>query len=227
VDVRIDVVEGPRANVSVATDARGRYELPGSFSGTILVRASKDGYVPVAKRHDPTAWSQERQQLGFMLELSSPSVNLTGTYALTLTADTACTQFPADLRTRSYPVSVALRQNTSEPHQYEAALGGGMFLPSPLLGRFQISVAGTIGHFYLGDPYDWIDAIVEELAPSTYLAIWGFGELPVAESPIAGRLQYGGFEYCVSSTSPVANGWYRCPTEAIRCGLQRLQLARQ
>jgi hypothetical protein len=66
-----------------------------------------------------------------------------------------------------------------------------------------ISVAGTFGHFYLGDPYDWTDAIVEELSPSTYLEIWGYGGLPVDESPIAGALSYGGFEYCISSTSPV------------------------
>ena len=226
-DVRIEVVDSQRAGASVVTDAAGRYELAGSFSGAMLVRASKNGYVAVDKRHDPSIWRQERQQLAFTLELSSPSVNLTGSYALTLTADAACTGLPVEVRTRTYPASIALRENPSEPHQYEAVLGGATFLASPLVGRFQISVAGTFGYFYLGDPYDWIDAIVEELAPSTYLATWGFGGLPVGESPIVGALAYGGFEYCVSSTSPVANGWYRCPAEAIRCGLQRLQLVRQ
>ncbi len=75
-------------------------------------------------------------------------------------------------------------------------------------------------------PYDWIDAIVEELTPSTYLAIWGFGELPIGELSIAGTLAYGAFEYCVSPTSPVSNGWYRCP-QAVKCPMQRLQLDRQ
>jgi hypothetical protein len=154
-------------------------------------------------------------------------VNLTGSYTLTLTADAACTGFHDELRTRTYPASIALRQNSLEPHQYEAALGGAAFLASTLVGGFLISVAGTFGHFYLGDPCDWTDAIVEELAPSTYLAIWGYGDLPVDGSPIAGALSYGGFEYCVSSTSPVRDGWYRCPVEPVRCGLQRLQLVRR
>jgi hypothetical protein len=75
----------------------------------MLVRAAKDGYIPAAKRHDPSAWNQERQQLAFTLELSSTSVNLTGRYTLTLTADAACTRLPAELRTRTYPASIALR----------------------------------------------------------------------------------------------------------------------
>jgi hypothetical protein len=45
------------------TDGRGRYRLPGSFSDVVVVRASKDGYVPVTKRHEPNAGQQEQQQL--------------------------------------------------------------------------------------------------------------------------------------------------------------------
>ena len=176
-DVRIEVLDGQRAGAFAVTNAVGRYELPGSFAGAMLVRAAKDGYVSTAKRHDPSTWSQERQQLGFTLEVSSPSVNLTGRYTLTLTADAACTRLPAEVRTRRYPTSIALRQRAPEPHQYEGELSGATFLASPLVGRFQISVAGTFGYFYLGDPYDWGDAIVEELAPSTYLAIWDSGSL--------------------------------------------------
>jgi hypothetical protein len=225
-DAHIEIVDGAQAGLSVVTDAHGRYVMPGSLSSAVLVRASKEGYVTVTKRHDPSGWSEERQTLGFTLDLSSPSVDLRGTYTLTLTGDSACPRFPSELRMRTYPASITLGRNSPDTHQYEAVLGGATFLASPLVGRFQINVAGTFGHFYLGDPYDWIDAIVEELAPSRYLAIWGFGGLPVGDFPIAGALR-GGFEYCVSSTSPVVNGWYRCPAEPITCPLQRLQLVRR
>ena len=41
-DVRVEVIEGPRAGVSAAKDSSGRYELPGVSSDAIVVHASKD-----------------------------------------------------------------------------------------------------------------------------------------------------------------------------------------
>jgi len=51
-NVRIEVIDGSRAGDSATTDAIGRYELAGPFSGAITVRASKDGYVSVTRSHD-------------------------------------------------------------------------------------------------------------------------------------------------------------------------------
>jgi hypothetical protein len=224
-DVRIEVVEGDRAGTAAITGRGGGYAFPGTFTGAILVRASKTGYLDVVRRHDPSTWRQEQQQLAFTMPLSSPSVDLTGRYTLTLTAVDGCS-LPPEMRTRTYPVSIVQRQGRSEPHQYEAVLEGGTFVAAPLAGRFQIDVAGTFGYFYLGNPYDWNDAIVEEVAPMTYLALWGFGGLTIDRSPIAGALEYGGFEACASSTSPVTNGWYRCPA-ATKCALQAFELVKR
>lgn len=224
-DVRIEVVEGDRAGVAAITGTDGHYAFPGTFAGAIRVRASKGGYIDVVTRHDPSTWTQDQQQLGFTMKVSSPSVDLTGRYTLTLTAADGCT-LPPEMRTRTYPVSIAQRQGRSEPHQYEAVLERGTFVAAPLVGRFSIDVAGTFGYVYLGNPYDWLDAIVEEVAPTTYLIIYGFGGLTVDQSPIAGTLEWGGFEYCASSTTPVTDGRYHCPA-ATKCGLQRFELVKR
>ena len=159
------------------------------------------------------------------MQLSSPYVDMTGSYTLTLTTAGAC-NLPPEMRTRTYPVSIARREGLSEPHQYHAVLAGGTFVASPLLGRFPIDVAGTFAYFYLGNPYDWTDAIVEEVAPSTYLAMWQSRGLTVDRCRLR-ALEYGGFEYCVSSTSPVTQGWYRCPVAPVKCDLQRFELVKQ
>lgn len=52
-DVRIEIVDGPGIGRFAVTDALGHYALPGMFSGTIAVRASKDGYVSVTTTFQP------------------------------------------------------------------------------------------------------------------------------------------------------------------------------
>lgn len=49
VNVTIEVFGGPRNGVNATTDASGHYAFSGTFTNTVSLRASKDGYVPVIK----------------------------------------------------------------------------------------------------------------------------------------------------------------------------------
>jgi hypothetical protein len=80
-----------------------------------------------------------------------------------------------------------------------------------------------------GIRYDDVTSIVEELAPSTYLAIWGGASLSVGGPMIAGPLN-GGFEFCPSPAPFTAvNGLYRCPVQTVGCSSanHRVQMVRR
>lgn len=209
-DARVEVVDGPRAGVFALTDASGRYALPGVFSDTITVRASKDEYISVTKTYQ-TAFPG-RQDLSFSMELSAPSVNIAGDYTLTLTADSACSELPAVARSRTY--AAAIVPSPTLPHQYEAVLSGATFYPSALNDRLGIGVAGSFAHILVGIWWDSGVGIAEELAPSTYVAIAGGAAASVGGSSISGALA-GWFEYCAGPG--LGPGLYRCGVAPVTC----------
>ena len=84
------------------TGRSSNYAFPGTFAGAIRVRASKAGYIDVVKqRRKSERWRQVEQYLGLTMQLSSPYVDMTGSYTLTLTAAGAC-NLPPEMRTRTY-----------------------------------------------------------------------------------------------------------------------------
>jgi hypothetical protein len=207
-DVRVEVVDGLSAGVFATTNTVGHYELPW-VSEPFTVRATKEGYAPFT-----TTRSMQYSPLSIwiVLALSTPSVNLTGDYTLTLTADTACSgNLPDAARSRIYTVSMTSIPNT--PENYRAVLGGATFLSSEA-GQFDVDVAGAYAHFRFGDPWNDGDAakrsgsyIVEEVAPSTYLGIAGSAGLTVnGGTTISGSFS-GEVDYCVNPT--IVD--YKCP----------------
>jgi hypothetical protein len=71
--------------------------------------------------------------------------------------------------------------------------------------------------------------LVETIAPSSYLAIWGSAILPVGGSVTAGTFS-GAFQYCESAGAPVTRGnIYYCPVQPIYCGSSnhRVELRRR
>ena len=88
-------------------------------------------------------------------------------------------------------------------------MGGATFLSSEV-GRFFVDVAGTYAHFRFGDYYDDGSEIVEEVAPSTYLAIQGSAGLTVNGGTTISDSFSGTFEYCVNPNN-AAIVIYQCP----------------
>lgn len=195
--------------VSALTDSTGRFGLPGVFSGSITVRASKADYIPMTKTYE-TRFAGA-QALHFSLELSRPPASIAGDYTATFRADPSCTQLPEATRTRTYTATVTPRAAT--PTTYDVVLSGARFWPAPRTDRFFGGVAGSSVRFIM-DEGDGL-AVVEELAPSQSLALYGEADGEIDGSAIAGSFS-GSFDYCSDSGSPPV-GSLRCTATPVRC----------
>ena len=177
--VRVEIVDGVRAGASVTSDAEGRFSFSGGqFVDGIRFRATKDGYVG-ATVSGPLQfpWPSAVAHLTLTLESLAPPVKIeAGDYTLALVADSACTDIPGDLRTRTYsatitpaPPSSGLPPNT----RYDVTVSG------PFLSSFGfgIGVAGNHLRFEIDGP-----AFFEHFPPFTYLEIAGSGGTSVETS---------------------------------------------
>jgi hypothetical protein len=149
-DVRIQVVEGSQVGVSTMTDASGRFELPGTFTGVVVVQAEKAGYVSMTRRTRSGPYVGGRQTLFFDMALDAPSVNLTGDWNMTLQAEASCAAVPELLRTRTYTASLA--PSLLRPQNYVGLLSGAEFR-GPRTEMY-IGVASTYASFDLSSGWD-------------------------------------------------------------------------
>jgi hypothetical protein len=215
--VRIDVVDGPGAGTFATTDDSGRYEFPGTFSGfssdTMTIKATKDGYAPSLMRYQPKISGREALS-AFMLDLSTPSVNITGDYTITFTVDPSCSGFPDAIRTRTY--AVAMTPMPGNSNRYQALLGGATSFPFASHDRFGVGVVGTFAHFDFGYPWGYGDytSIIEQVAPPIggYVYIDGSADLSVGGLTISGSFQ-GDFSYCPTTGGTLFN----CPIKSVGC----------
>jgi hypothetical protein len=170
---RVEVIDGSRAGTVVTTDESGRFSMPGTFTGNITLTVSKEGYARETRPLFPSGHTLPanpggRFEFYFRLESLLPSPNVAGVYTLTLTADKACTDLPAEARTRTYTgTAIASARATV----FGGTLSGDQFLPSPFCfaggscsyNHFGVSMVGDYAAVSVG--------VVERLGDSTYLAI--------------------------------------------------------
>ena len=221
---RLEVIDGPLAGTTAFTGADGRFLMPGKLPDSFTLRASKDGYIPVTKSWPPIPGRPPIGATGvdFWFELSSsgPFIDLTGTYEMTLTADSACTSLPAVARQRTYTAAIRL---LNKPTDFLVTLSGASFyMPYDSFG------GQTAGEFVRFDVYRWIEvvepAIVEQLHDNAVVAIQGTAPTSVTvpiSATITAALE-GSFEYCSDRlTGPV----YQCPSaERVTCASANHQL---
>jgi hypothetical protein len=202
-NVIIEVVGGPRNGANATTDASGRYALTGTFTNTVSLRASRDGYVPVIRSATANSTSGP-QDLSFSLEQIAASTNIAGEYTLTLSADASCTELPAIARMRSYPVTITREASSLSSQFYKISPTAGTFYPSNLNNSLNAGVAGS---FVRVMSFDYGIGLVEQVAPNTYVSIWGASNAEIRGPTISG-VWSGGFEYCEGAgTGP---GFFRC-----------------
>ncbi len=156
--VAVEVVDGSGTGRSATTDSVGRFQLPGTFTGTIAVRASKDGYLTKTRNYSPETLNQYAR-LSFYLDSRSPAIDLTGEYTLTFKAASACTQLPAAARERTYQAAMT---RTTESYLYDVRLKEGTFF-NP---HFPLHVVNNFARFWV-EPWGDYGPIVELLTPST------------------------------------------------------------
>src|SRR5262249_10858160 len=135
--------------------------------------------------------------LTFYLNVFDSPANIAGDYFLTFTADNACADLPAALRTRTYAATIAPAPADARFH---LTANGPLFQKydnSWTYNGFEIGVAGHYLSMFLFGGHN--PAIVERLAPNTYLAFSGNATTSVGTStpsPMATAFD-GWIEYCV------------------------------
>ena len=191
--VRIEFLDGPQAGTSTETDADSAFSFSGTFTGVVTVRATKEGYVSAtqALNLQLVCCSSDSAFIFFTLESAVPSVKIEpGDYSLTLIADNACGDLPADLRTRTYSATITRGSTLPSNTHYDVEVSG------PLLSSFGFGI-GVSGN-YLGFVIDG-PAFFEHIPPLTYLEIAGQGGTSV-DTSILSTISIpfaGSFEYCV------------------------------
>jgi hypothetical protein len=186
-DVRVEVIDGPGLGVFALTNASGEYALPGVFSDTIAVRATKAGYVTETQTFPfSRPWPSGHFELHFSLD--TPSVNLAGDYTLTVAADPACSEFPPQARSRTYLSTVTPSPYLS--NGYVVTLSGATFFPNN--NTINAVVAGDSARFDI-DPYSDM-VVTEALTGSAALTFWGTSSAtvgaPSISAPFAGTVEY-------------------------------------
>lgn len=180
---RVELLDGPQAGMSMTAGANGDFSLTATVDDTTRFRASKDGHVTATATILPSCdRCNTRRWVFFYLALLDPPVAIAGRYTLTFIADSACTNLPDELRTRSYVATIAPadlgwpgfppRSDTS----FKVTPKGASF-PAGLNG-FYLNVAGNNINVSLGDHTD--PGITERVAADTYFAFGGWALASVA-----------------------------------------------
>jgi hypothetical protein len=215
---RVEVIGGPRAGTAVTTDEVGRFSMPGTFTGTIRVTASKDGYVSKTNTVSlaglplppPQPGEVRNWGTGFALEPLGTSLNIAGLYTLRLTADSACTNLPTEVRTRTYTATVV---PTASSH-FVASLSDARFLsPTPWCNAHPPGLTcsyNTIGIGIAGDYANLgVSGIVEQLGQEGYVALTAGAEGSFGATGITTPLS-GSFLYCPSEPYQIDIGEWAC-----------------
>jgi hypothetical protein len=205
---RVEVLDGPQAGLSMVSDAVGQFTYTGTFTSPVSFRVSKDGYISATETSRVSApggrpWAYVR------LETVAAPADIAGDYTMTVIADSVCTGIPEEWRTRTYAATIGprldplLRPNTL----LTLTVVGAPLLPNR--DNFPIGVsASDIGFtIYQGEDF----GLVEQLTPTTFLAVQGFGLASIdgSASTITAMLN-GVIDYCALKSE---SGWnYNCTT---------------
>jgi hypothetical protein len=181
----VEVVDGPHAGLSTATDAAGQFSLTGALDGTTRFRAAKEGHVAATQAwhcNAPCGPGAATPWLGFYLAVLAPNVDIAGDYRLTVTADSACADLPNEVRTRTYAAKITPRSRPDLPANasFDVKLSGATFVDG--LDGFGIGVAGDHLGLWLHGGHD--PSFVERLAADTYLAFSGSATVSVRASDV-------------------------------------------
>jgi hypothetical protein len=198
---RVDVLTGPQAGTSTFADAHGAFALTGGFDDTTRFRASKEDYISATQTFTSVA---TRKTIFFALAGVGASAQLAGDYTVTFIADSACPDFPNQLRTRTYAATIAPVDFARPADTYFVAALSGASLDT-YYNRLIIFVAGNYVLFDLSDNY-----LLEEVGDEAYLTIGGTGSTSVATSGVSTiSVPFDGlFDYCAMKSEREAGSGY-------------------
>ena len=188
---RVEVLDGPQAGLSATTDARGEFEMTGTFDETTRFRATAERHVTATRTLQPNRW------ITFALAVTDSPVNIGGDYTLTFVANNSCAMLPADMRSRTYTATIPTASAT--PTDAFFLVGGATFFDD--WNAIGLGVAGDYVAL-------WLETLVEQIAPNTFLAFSGQAAATVDTSNLSTFVLpfRGSIEYCVTTA---INGRYQ------------------
>jgi hypothetical protein len=204
-------IDGSRAGASATADASGAFAFDGVFDGSTLFRAIRDGHVASVGFVQP---GRSPRGIDFYLTPTAAPANLAGDYTMTVTADAACTDIPAEARSRTYRATM-VPSGASPATYFDVSVNDARFLAGfQSSERFSISVAADYISIWLGDRQTQ-PAWVEILSGANYLAVGGGASATVAGPHPAIDVPFTGFfDYCAMPSLkdlPVDGHRYACP----------------
>jgi hypothetical protein len=204
----VNILDGAQAGASTQSDETGRFSFVGIFEDPTTVRVSKEGYAAATGTAKSMNSSNGTIWASVVLDALAKPVDITGDYTLTIVAASACAGMADDLRTRTYAASIRLTPDSgNQPGtSLRLTVDGGSLLPDR--NSFPIVVAGNSVSFIMYNDYDF--ALVEKIAPGTFLAVQGGAAVSMDEGPVA-RMSMpfsGVIDYCALQSD---TGWtYQC-----------------
>jgi hypothetical protein len=158
----VEVLDGPQAGLSTTADARGEFSMTGVFDEATRFRATAEGHVasirtlqPFCAHCNPTGW------IYFTLEVPNSAVSIGGDYTLAFVANATCTMLPDDMRSRTFTASIPVTSPAPPPNAFFRVAGA-------IEGWDAISI-GVAGNYVAL----WLETLVEQIAPNTFLAFAG------------------------------------------------------
>ena len=208
---RVEVQNGPQRGLTVSTDEQGRFTFEPVFTASFGARASKAGYrnQSVSIGASNPGW--------FHLDSVNGSVDVSGNYTFTFTADSACTSIPGYARRRSYGVTNSL----TGPSSYLVSVAGGQYGATASGGGYfnNVLYAGVfedVFALYLSDPPLW-----ERFPQGSYLMVSGQADGSIGELPARLTLN-GWFTYCPESVNGAEP---KCAVSEVVCRSSNHQLS--
>jgi hypothetical protein len=190
----VEVLDGPQAGLSTHADLKGDFSFAGTFDETTRFRATKEGYATATRALQPfCAPCNPNYWINFSLEVLAPPVNMAGDYAVTFVADSSCTMLPNQVRTRTYAGTIPSASGPANAY-IGVPLRGATFYT--YLNDLSMGVAGN----YVGF---WLEVIVEQLAPDTFLTFGGLAAASITTSAVPAIVFPfdGTIDYCVTKST--------------------------
>jgi hypothetical protein len=206
----VQVVAPTRGTVAV-TDENGQFLMPWPFTGTVTVRASKEGFHSREYSTPEPGAPRYPVSLGFELEAIDSPIIVAGIYDVTFTAANECTQLPAVARQRTYLASLGPngRRRFSAMVFNIKPIDHAFFWaevrgepPRTLLVRV-VTEPETIG-------------LVERINSDLFIEIIGTAELPIGARSAAAAFD-GTFALCPAEVTVSYETPYRCPVPPTTC----------
>jgi hypothetical protein len=210
---QVQVVSGIRTGTAVETDEDGRFVLPGTFSGIVTLRASKEGFHVREKTVPPPDAPTPPVAIVVRIDLEAIDTPIAGTYHLTFAAANECTQLPDIARRRTYRSQLDPVDNG-----WSIAWLHGDFLEyySTFYAAVRREPPYTL-QLYIYQPYSVpATGIVERIGPRMLLEIRGSAELPLGARDVSVAFD-GTFAFCEADLTSSEEAQYRCPVQPVEC----------